>query len=83
MAIDTKRTPMKGHKLLDTEGNEIGALTSGTNSFALSKGIGMGYVSTAFLKTKAKDIQLDIRGKTFPGQIVKAPFVETHYYRSS
>ena len=60
--------------------NRIGEVTSGIPSPSLGKNIAMGYIETAFSK-KGTDIEVEVRGKRRPAQIVKMPFIETKYYR--
>jgi aminomethyltransferase len=50
----------------------IGEVTSGTQSPSLSKGIGMGYVSTAHTDS---EIYISIRDKAVKAAIVKMPFL--------
>lgn len=79
--MEGKGIPREGYLIKDKEGNEIGKLTSGTHSTTLKQGIGMGYVSTDFIKSKQSSLDIDIRGKSYAAKVVKAPFVETQYYR--
>ena len=53
---------------------QIGIVTSGTVSPVLEKGIGLGYVSTDFSKAGTL-IELKIRDKMIPTEIVKPPIV--------
>lgn len=59
--------------LFNTEGEEIGQVTSGTMSPTRKIGIGMGYVQTAYAKP-CTDILIDIRGRRLKAQVVKPPF---------
>ncbi|MGO1585202.1 MAG: glycine cleavage T C-terminal barrel domain-containing protein, partial [Mesonia sp.] len=65
--------PRKDYPILDENGNEIGHVTSGTQSPSTGKAIGMGYVKTEF-KAVDTPIQIQIRKKTIPAIIVKPPF---------
>jgi aminomethyltransferase len=66
----------RGHyDLCDAEGNIIGHVTSGTQSPTLSKGIGLGYVPTAYSKT-GSEIFVKVREKLLKAQVVKPPFVK-------
>lgn len=80
LRMDGKGIPREGQKMFSEDG-EVGVLTSGTYSTTLKNGIGMGYVSTDFLKSKKKKVKVDIRGKQLPAVLMKPPFVETKYYR--
>ena len=61
-----------------SEGVEIGIVTSGTLSPTLGKAIALGYVPKSFSKV-GQELEVLIRGKTYPAKIVKKPF----YRRSS
>ena len=66
----------RGHyELCNAEGNVIGHVTSGTQSPTLSKGIGLGYVPTAYSKT-GSEIFVKVREKLLKAQVVKLPFVK-------
>lgn len=59
------------------EGNIVGIITSGTMSPTLNKPIALAYVPTVLSKVGQK-LEVEIRGKSYPGRVVKKPF-----YRSS
>ena len=82
LIMQERGIPREGCKLYDSKDREIGFLTSGTHSSTLKNGIGLGYVSTDFLKTKWNKIYVDIRGKKLLAKKTKPPFVEANYYRS-
>ncbi|MEZ4900560.1 MAG: glycine cleavage system aminomethyltransferase GcvT [Spirosomataceae bacterium] len=66
----------RGHyELCDAEGNTIGHVTSGTQSPTLSKGIGLGYVPTAYSKVDS-EIFVKVRDRLLKAQVVKLPFVK-------
>jgi aminomethyltransferase len=67
--------PRQGYVIVDSEGNEIGKVTSGTQSPVLEKGIGMGYVKTAFSKADT-EIAIMIRDKAVKAKVVRPPFIE-------
>jgi aminomethyltransferase len=64
--------PRQHYPILNAAGEVIGEVTSGTQSPTLSKGIGMGYVST---KHEGSEIFISIREKALKAEIVKMPFV--------
>lgn len=64
--------PRQHYLILNAAGEVIGEVTSGTQSPTLSKGIGMGYVSTAH---QGSEIFISIREKALKAEIVKMPFV--------
>ncbi len=68
-----KGIPRQHYPVLDTDGNNIGEVTSGTMSPSLKKPIGMAYVKTEFAKV-GTEIFVEIRGKTLKAVVVKRPF---------
>jgi len=65
--------PRHDYEIVDADGAKIGIVTSGTMSPSLKKGIGMGYVPTAFAK-KGTEIFIQVRKKRIPAVVVKLPF---------
>jgi aminomethyltransferase len=69
-----KAVPRHGYTILDpAAANAIGEVSSGNFSPLLQKGIGLGYVGSAF-STPGTSIAVDIRGKALPATVVKPPF---------
>lgn len=69
-----KSVPRHGFTILDPSSSQpIGEVTSGNLSPLLQKGIGLGYVPSAFAKPGTA-IAIEIRGKIIPAVIVKPPF---------
>lgn len=66
--------PRKDYKLVNSEGIEIGKVTSGTMSPVLNKGIGMGYVAKEY-SAFGTQIFVQIRNKSIPAEIIKLPFI--------
>ena len=65
--------PRQGYAITDERGEEIGQVTSGTQSPTLNKAIGMGYVSTAHAVV-GTPIFIAIRNKQIPAVVCKMPF---------
>jgi len=65
--------PRHDYEIVDTVGTVIGKVTSGTQSPSLQKGIGMGYVKTAFSKV-GTDIYIKIRDNKVLARVAKMPF---------
>ena len=65
--------PRHGYKINNSEGNEIGYVTSGTQSPTLGKAVGLGYVNieNAVLDN---EIFISIRNQPVKAKIAKAPF---------
>jgi aminomethyltransferase len=66
--------PRSHFAIMDSEGNKIGEVTSGTMSPLLETGIGMGYVPLAFA-AEGSQIFIEIRNKRVPATVAKAPLV--------
>ena len=65
----------RGHYIIkDADGNEIGHVTSGTQSPSLGYGVGLGYVNIVFAAVD-EEIYIDIRGKLLKAKVVKLPFL--------
>jgi len=65
--------PRHDYEIVDADGNNIGRVTSGTQSPSLQKAIGMGYVQTEFAK-EGTEIFINIRDNKVKARIVKPPF---------
>lgn len=65
--------PRHGYEIMDKDGNQIGAVTSGTMAPSLGKAIGLGYVSVDH-SDPGTDIFIQIRKKPVAATIVKTPF---------
>lgn len=72
--MQEKAIPRHDYLVVDTDGNEIGKVTSGTMSPCKKIGIGLAYVKTEFSKI-GSDIFIQIRNKNIPAKVVKTPFV--------
>lgn len=65
--------PRHDYEIVDKDGVVIGVVTSGTMSPSLNKGIGLGYVPTAFA-AEGSEIFIRIRKNDIPAKVVKLPF---------
>lgn len=68
-----KGIPRHGYEITDAAGNNIGVVTSGTQSPSLQQAIGMGYVQTQYSKPDT-EIFIKIRDKLIKAKVVKTPF---------
>lgn len=57
------------------DGQQVGALTSGTMSISLGKPIGMGFVPP-HLATPGTMLEVEVRGKRMAAEVVKMPFYQ-------
>lgn len=71
--LEERGIPRHDYEILDGSGNPIGAVTSGTMSPSLGKGIGLGYVPVEFSEV-GSEIGIRIRKNAVPAVVVKLPF---------
>ena len=65
--------PRHDYEIVDADGNNIGIVTSGTQSPSLGIAIGMGYVKTEFTSVES-EIYIRIRNKDIKAKVAKTPF---------
>lgn len=68
-----KGIPRQGYDIVNSEGEKIGNVTSGTMSPSLKIGVGLGYVPKSFAK-KDTEIFIQVRKKAILAKIVRLPF---------
>lgn len=68
-----KGIPRHHYKVQDTNGNEIGYVTSGTQAPSLGKAIGMAYV-TKENAAEGTEVFVAVRDKALKAKVVKIPF---------
>ncbi len=71
--VDDRRVPRHDYTIEDMQGNEIGKVTSGTQSPSLGYPIGMGYVQKEFAAPDTR-IQIVAGAKKLAAKLVKLPF---------
>jgi aminomethyltransferase len=69
-----KGIPRHDYELLNTEGENIGRVTSGSMSPSLNVGIGLGYV-TKELSKPGSEIMVQVRNKQLKAEVIKLPFI--------
>lgn len=72
--LTEKGIPRGHYELCNLAGEKIGEVTSGTISPTLQKGIGLGYVPTAYAKP-GTEITVKVRDKLLGARVVKMPFL--------
>ena len=77
--IMDERIPRHGFKVTDNAGAEIGAVTSGTFSPVLKRGIAMGYVKTPSPQL-GEAVKVVVRDAPSGGKIAKFPFYDDTLY---
>jgi aminomethyltransferase len=71
--VNDRRVPRHGYVIEDTDGNEIGEVTSGTMGPSVEKPIGMGYVQKEFA-SEGQSIKIAVGSKRLDAKVVKLPF---------
>lgn len=75
------KAPAREHtQILNSDGEEIGEITSGGFGPTVDGPIAMGYVATEFSEPGTK-IDLMVRGKARPAEVVELPFAPHRYFR--
>ena len=73
--MEQRGIPRQGYPLLNTDGDEIGVVTSGSQSPVLGQGIGLGYVRNDPAYTQpGASLAVSVRGRAIPARVVKPPF---------
>ncbi|MDY3363042.1 glycine cleavage system aminomethyltransferase GcvT [Riemerella anatipestifer] len=72
--MQEKAIPRHDYPVVDSEGNVIGKVTSGTMSPMKKIGLGLAYVDQPHFKL-GSEIFIQIRNKNVPAKVVKIPFV--------
>ena len=74
--VQDRRIPRTGYPIVDSAGNKVGEVTSGTLSPHAETPIGVGFVSTS---VKPEDlISVQVRDTNIPTTRIKLPFVPSH-----
>jgi aminomethyltransferase len=75
LEIIDKGIARHGYPIVNSDGKEIGIVTSGTMSPTLSKAIAMGYVLTEFSNI-GNEVLIQVRNKQIKAKVVSLPFVK-------
>jgi len=70
-----KGIPRHGYKIQDAGGNEIGYVTSGTQSPSLGKAIGIAYIAKEHA-AEGNEVYVSVRDKGLKATVVKMPFLK-------
>ncbi|TVQ66208.1 MAG: glycine cleavage system aminomethyltransferase GcvT [Balneolaceae bacterium] len=72
---EPRNIPRSGYTIENSEGEQIGFVTSGTHSVSLNKAIGMGYISID-KAVENEEIFINIRNKSAKATVKKPPFLK-------
>lgn len=70
----------EGAIIENLDGEQVGVVTSGTQSPVLRKNVAMGFINKPYHKQKT-ELNVVVRGKKYLADVVKMPFVPTQYYK--
>ena len=70
--------PRAGYAVLDTEGRQVGEVTTGYRSITLERSLCMAYVDAAYSALDTP-LQIAVRKKVFPAKVVKKRFYTPKY----
>lgn len=73
--MEDKGIPRSGYEVLNADDQVIGRVTSGTQSPVLSKGIGLGYIQTAYSRPET-EVFVGVRNRRLKAKVVKLPFIK-------
>lgn len=73
--MEDRGIPRKDYRILNAEGDEIGIVTSGTQSPSLNKAIGLGYLNKPY-NAADTEIYIEVRNKRLKATVTKPPFVK-------
>jgi aminomethyltransferase len=80
LAVEGRQPVREGAAVVDSDGDEVGTVTSGGFSPILEAPIAMAYVPAACAEP-GSDIRLVQRGKIFQAKVAPMPFVAHRYHR--
>jgi aminomethyltransferase len=78
--VEGRQPVREGALVLDSEGNEVGKITSGGFSPSLQRPVAMGYIAS-HLAEAGTALKLEQRGKLFDARVTAMPFVPHRYHR--
>lgn len=76
--LTDKAIPRHGYPVLNTEGEQVGEVTTGYHCLSVDKSVCMALVKTDYAKLDTP-LSIQIRKKVFEGKVVKKKFYDKHY----
>lgn len=78
LEIDGRAIARHGYPVLDTEGRQVGEVTTGYHSITLDRNLAMALVD-ASCAAEGTQLQVQVRRKTFPARVIKKRFYTPNY----
>lgn len=72
---EPRKVPRPGYTIMNTDKENIGQITSGSQSITLNKGIGLGYIELPFSEP-GTELMVKIRKDLVHATVIKPPFLE-------
>lgn len=72
--MEDRGIPRKDYRILNADGEEIGVVTSGTQSPSVNKAIGLGYLNKPY-NAPDTEIFIEVRNKQLKAKVSKPPFL--------
>ena len=76
MVLKDRGIPRKDYAIVNAQGENIGRVTSGTQSPLTKESIGLGYVNTEYA-TPGTEIFIEVRNKKLAAEVKRPPFIES------
>jgi aminomethyltransferase len=76
--VQGRGIPRPHTQVLNTQGEPVGEVTSGTFSPTLKRGIGLALIATAAGLNAGDEVDLDVRGRRISALLLRPPFVASH-----
>src|SRR5690606_22011644 len=74
LLVTGRGIPRAGQAVLDTDGNKVGEVTSGTFSPTLEQGVALALLDRGVEEGTA--VTIDVRGRSVEAEVKKPPFVQ-------
>ena len=76
LILKDRGIPRKDYPIVNAEGEQIGRVTSGTQSPLTRESIGLGYVNTEYARP-GTEIFIEVRNKKLSAEVKRPPFIES------
>ena len=80
LVVEAKTPVREQNKILDSDGNIIGHVTSGSYSPSLNRPIAIAMLDKSFIKNNT-ELLAEVRRRTYPVRVTSLPFVPHRYHK--
>ncbi len=78
LEVKDRAIPRAGYAVLNADGDEVGVVTTGYHSISLDRSLAFALVESGY-GAIGTQLQVKIRNKVFPAEVVKKRFYQTNY----